>query len=577
VSLETGVVDELFARRFDEGLTPGLVYAVVRDGELVHTGAFGSVDLDGTTPPGVDSVFRIASMSKSFTAAALLLLRDRGLVDLDETVAQYVPELVDQPPYSADSPAVTLRLLLTMAAGLPTDDPWGDRQESLSYDAFGTFLDGGFTTGREPGTGFEYANLGYALLGRVIENVTGGDTAEGANRRFVEAELLAPLGMTSSAYDPGDRADRVPGHVKRSDGWHEVAPVPPGAFSAMGGLHSSVTDLARWVGGFTAAFRPGRDGHPLSKASRREMQQLHRVAGVEGRLAVWGAEPGLGAVATGYGYGLMVDHDARLGQIVHHSGGYPGYGSRMVWHPATGLGVVTLSNGTYAGAYEQAMTATRLLVRQVLDGQGTARWSAPVRGLRDRLDEALEHAVERLRTFDTEGEEVFADPARFADNVPLDVPDAERRVQLREARAKVGLPLDRPLGASWSRAMAHALVVVPAERGRYDVEVLLSPEAEPRLQTLRATAVPDAPEALMALARETLAGDTAEAGVLRALGTPELVPAPVMCDGEGTAELLVSAGPTWWKLVVANGATTLAPHPTSAYERLEYLAALLLA
>ena len=106
--------------------------------------------------------------------------------------------------------------------------------------------------------------------------------------------------------------------------------------------------------------------------------------------------------------------------------------------------------------------------------------------------------------------------------------------------------------------------------------MLLSPEAVPRLQTLRATAVPPAPEALVRLAQETVAGESAEAGVLRALGTPELVPTPITYDGEGTAEFLVAGGPTWWKLTLADGTGTLTPHPTSAYARLDYLAAVLL-
>ena len=238
--IDTAAVDDLFARRYAEGLTPALVYGVVRAGELVHGGALGTVRLGIDESPGVDSVFRIASMSKSFMAAAVLLLRDRGLVDLDEAVAQYVPELVDQAPYAPDSPAVTLRMLLTMAAGLPSDNPWGDRQEALTYEQFGTFLDGGFSLGAQPGTAYEYSNLGYAILGRVVANVTGG--SDGADREFVEAELLAPLGLTATAYDVGSVGPAlVPGHVKRSGGWEELAPTPPGAFSAKRAVNSSST------------------------------------------------------------------------------------------------------------------------------------------------------------------------------------------------------------------------------------------------------------------------------------------------------------------------------------------------
>jgi len=575
------VVDELFAKRFEDGLAPGLVYGVVRAGELVHSGAFGTVRVREARRPGVDDVFRIASMSKSFMAAALLLLRDRGQLRLDDPLAHYLPEIVDQPSYAADSPPLTLRLLLTMAAGLPSDNPWGDRQEALTYEQFGTFLDGGFSLGAQPGTVYEYANLGYALLGRVVATVVSGTAdptaAEGADREFVETELLAPLGMTATTYSVDAVGPRlVPGHVKRSDGWHELPPTPPGAFSAMGGLHSSISDLVRWVGGFTAAFSGAPDAHPLSAASRREMQQLHRIGTVAGTLAFDGPEPGIGAVAGGYGFGLMVDQDDVLGQIVHHSGGYPGYGSRMVWHPETATGVITLSNGTYAGAYDQAMVATRILARAALGERGTARWSTPVRGLRDRLDRALAAGIERLATFDLDGTEVFADPALFADNVELDLPDAERRLQLREARAKVGLPLGGAPAGYWSSMSAHAVAVVPAERGRYDVEVLLSPEAEPRLQSLLATPVPDVPEELLTAARTALAApDDRIAPVvdaMRAFGVPVLLEEPVSSDGVESAELLVVAGTTFWKVVVEPDGVALAAHPTSTYGRLSYLA-----
>ncbi len=584
MSLNTAVVDDLFAQRFEEELTPGLVYGVVRGTELLHSGAFGGVSVGGPAPTA-ESVFRIASMSKSFTAAAVLLLRDRGLVDLDEAIAQYVPELVDQAPYSADSPAVTLRLLLSMSAGLPTDDPWGDRQESLSYDAFGTFLDGGLSTGREPGVRFEYSNLGYALLGRAIENVVGGSSPEGANRDFIEHELLAPLGMTSSAYSPYAVPNRVPGHVPplhpawagdRLEGprsWTEAAPIPSGSFAAMGGLHSSVADLARWVGGFVGAFSPAADGHPLSKASRREMQQMQRFGSVSASLGFEGSEAGLGAVAMGYGYGLMIDHD-RLGQFVHHPGGYPGYGSRMVWHPSTGLGVITLSNGTYAGAYPTAMTALRRLVSEEASTGGPHRFSTAVKGLRPRLDSALESAIDRLRTFDPEGAEVFAVPSLFADNVELDAPDTNRRAQIVQARAKVGLPLAGAPYGYFGRNMGVALAVVPAEKGRYDIEVMLSPEAEPRIQTLRVNAVPDANEGVVACARAALEEDSPLIAAMRAFGEPELITTPLSGDGSSKADFLVVAGATYWKIAVAK-TTTVTALPTSDYPRLTYLASAL--
>src|SRR5215475_9795575 len=118
----------------------------------------------------------------------------------------------------------------------------------------------------------------------------------------------------------------------------------------MGGVFSCVRDLARWVGGFEAAFPPGAalddDGaHPLRRASRREMQQPQAVTGWRSPDRLPGALPG---APSYYGFGLFVDEDPALGRVVSHSGGYPGFGSNMRWHPATGLAVIALGNGTYA-------------------------------------------------------------------------------------------------------------------------------------------------------------------------------------------------------------------------------------
>jgi CubicO group peptidase (beta-lactamase class C family) len=557
-------VDELFATRFAEGTAPGLVYGVVRHGELIHTGGLGRAVLADERRPDEHTVMRIASMSKSFTAVAALLLRDRGLLDLDVPVPQYVPELVDQPSYSSHSPAVTLRLLLTMAAGIPTDNPWGDRQESLGRDDFGTFLDGGFTVGAEPGTGFEYANLGYGLLGRAVDGILGESF-----RDLVERELLAPLGMTATRYDVTEVGPALaPGYAKRGEEWVELEPMSPGAFSAMGGLHSTITDLARWVGGFTAAYDGRGDAHPLAKASRREMQQMQRFRRVLGRASAVPDRPGVSAVAQGYGFGLFVDHDSELGQLVHHSGGYPGYGSQMVWHPETGLGVVTMSNGSYGGAYQQAFDALAALLRA--EARPAARPSVP--GTLPAVAAATAH----LAAFDPEDDARFTDPALFAENVVLDVPEDQRRRELRAVREKVGVLLPGGEPEVWSAFMAHAEWVVPAERGLCLLELTLSPEATPRIQELHVKALPPAPAEVLGRAREALAADNPETRLLRAFGTPELVETPIT-TGERSTDLLLAAGTTWWRITVpAEGAATVTPYDTAAWPRLEWLARQLL-
>ena len=176
-----------FERLFADGTIPGMAYGVVIAGDLVHARGLGTLHHGEDRVPDADSVFRIASMTKSFTASAVLLLRDEGALRLDEPVGTYVPELAGFRGATADSPLITVRHLLTMSGGLPTDDPWGDRLQGLPLDAFAELLGGGFTFAWPPGTAFEYSNLGYGILGRVLTNVSGQEY-----RDLIRDRLLDP-------------------------------------------------------------------------------------------------------------------------------------------------------------------------------------------------------------------------------------------------------------------------------------------------------------------------------------------------------------------------------------------------
>ena len=164
--------DELVADFQRSGGAPGVAYGLVAGRALVHTGGFGQRWLGGPAPDA-DTVFRIASMTKSFTAAAVLALRDDGTLRLDDPVAGLVPELRGMRQVSADAPEITVRQLLTMTAGFPTDDPWGDRQQGLPLAEFAELLRRGVRQAWAPGTCFEYSNLGYALLGRAVAAAAG--------------------------------------------------------------------------------------------------------------------------------------------------------------------------------------------------------------------------------------------------------------------------------------------------------------------------------------------------------------------------------------------------------------------
>lgn len=466
--------DEVFSQWEGTSSVPGVAYGVVRHGTLVHSGGLGSASLGGPAPDA-DTVFRIASMTKSFTASAVLLLRDEGALRLDDPLAVHLPvaSALDQ----RDGPAITLRDLLTMGAGLATDDPWGDRQESLPIPEFDDLVAGGLSACWPNRTAFEYSNTAYALLGRVIEQVSGLDYPT-----FVRQRLCRPLGMTATAFDPHDvPADRrAEGYRIAADGKPVPEPlVSPGAYSAMGGLLSSVRDLATWIGGFTDAWTAAAPPHPVDRWSRREAQEMARFIAVE-------PLPEGGSVAVGYGYGLQAQQHSVLGRIVAHSGGYPGFGSHMRWHPASGWGVVALGNSTYAPMHVPVAEALSRIVTMT----GAAHGSSPAMVV-DPWPQTIAAmtVAERLLA----GDDSVVDDATWSPNMDLDIPRAERLAQLTGIRESLG---------SWTRdeasvkhpTPARATWTVSGETGAARLEVWMTPERHPRIQKLVVTAVPD-PEA----------------------------------------------------------------------------------
>src|SRR5919106_1254777 len=139
---------------------------------------------------------RIASMSKAFTALAILKLRDEGKLRLDDPAERYVPELKGWSYPTGDAPKIRVRDLLNHTAGMVEDNPWGDRQQVLTEAEFTALLKAGVPFSRAPGLAMEYSNLGYALLGRIISNVSGQPYQD-----YIRTRLMVPLGMTSTTYD----------------------------------------------------------------------------------------------------------------------------------------------------------------------------------------------------------------------------------------------------------------------------------------------------------------------------------------------------------------------------------------
>ena len=537
-------VDERFAKQRDDAKLPGVAWGVVRNGELVHAGGAGFLRDGVERTPDADTVFRIASMTKSFTAATTLSLRDEGRLRLDDEVAAYVPALAAWRHPSADAPPITIRHLLTMTAGMPTDDPWGDRQQGLPFDAFAELLAAGPVFAWPPGTQFDYSNLGYGILGRVITAAAGAEYKDA-----VRARLLQPLGMAGSAYEEADvDPDRLAhGYVRQEDALVREGTDPYGALASMGGLYSTVRDLARWVAFHLDAFpaRSDPDDGPVRRSSRREMAQIQRAVAAERDASPAHEPPPVDA--GGYGFGLFITSRPDVGTLVGHGGGYPGYGTMMAWHPSSGLGVVGATNLRYGPVHELTRNLLLELVRatdvprrplRLLPALDTHR--ATVTALLERWDDA---AVDRA----------------FAMNMDLDQPRDARRAAVEKAVEQVGGPLRLDVSreeASFSAA--HRRWWLRGQRGWLQVAMLVSPEPEPRIQGLHIAAVLDPSEALTAIGRRLVEASGPGAAWPAGLEAGEKVDRAVVLRGLRVIAAWLGDGPVSLGTVTGGDGSTTA-------------------
>jgi CubicO group peptidase (beta-lactamase class C family) len=546
-SIDFSAADEIVRRYHERGGQPGISYGIVRDGELVHAAGFG-VRAVGGPAPDERTVFRIASMSKSFTASAVMLLRDAGALALDDAAAKHVPELAGWTYGAADAGLthtgpVTIRNLLTMTAGFPTDDPWGDRQQGLPVADFRSLLAAGVGFNWAPGTRFEYSNLGYAILGLIVTAASGVPYDE-----FVRTRLLAPLGMSRTGFEAAEfpAPELALGYRRGRNGWAELPFDRYGAFAPMGGVFSCVADLATWSAGFAAAFPPdGADwpGHPLAAASRRQMQLPQAVTTWRASDRLPGGPP---APPSYYGFGLFVDEDPVAGRVVSHSGGYPGFGSNMRWHPATGTAVIALGNGTYAAMHSLA----DLVLRALLSGSTTppvALAPAAAGASAGAPWPQTLAAADAVNGLLSDWDDAAAD-ALFSENVALDRPYQERRADLALLRSRIGAFTVDAGRAAESDTPAHRRWWLAGERGTVAAAIQLNPQRPPRVQSLT-LAIPPAPASVLGRALATVVdwmnGDCAAAW-------PAALPVAAEADGGLIARRLRMAAA--WAGAVTPGA-----------------------
>jgi len=466
-------IDARFARFQADSHIPGMVYGVVQDGRLAYVKGLGVQDLDAERPVTPDSLFRIASMTKAFTALAILQLRDEGKLRLDDLAEIYVPEMKGWTYPTADSPRIRVRDLLHHVGGLVTDDPWGDRQQVLSNEDFAAMIAAGVPFSRVPQGQHEYSNFGYALLGRIIAAASGM-----AYQDYVRSRILAPLGMDSTGYEvaavPRDRL--AIGYRWENERWSAEPEMRDGAFNSMGGLVTSANDYAKWVAFLLSAWPPRDDPDtgPVKRATVREIVQGLNFVSVVNRIGSSGESACKQALA--YGMGWRVAQDCDLGLTLAHGGGYPGYGSHVMLMPDHGVGIFALSNRTYAGPSGPAWDAA-----VAMDKAGL---------LADRplpVSDAVAAAFAAARAAYAAGDLGPLD-GKLAMNFLLDRSADNWAAEFSRLKAEVGeCPAAEPLAPTGALSTRFRLV---CEKGKLDGVLLLAPTTPATVQALRLRVVP---------------------------------------------------------------------------------------
>jgi len=320
----------------------GLAAAVVIDGEVAWFKGWGHRDPARELPVTRDTLFGVGSISKTITTLAILKLAAQGRVSLDRPASDYLPELAQIRYPTADSPAITLRHILSHTSGLPRMGAFAEYPEApMERSAFLATLEG-LALERAPGERRAYSNLAFQLLGPLIDNVAGED-----HRSYTLAAILRPLGIEDAAWVaedvPGDML--AVGHEKTPGG--EVRPRPhwrPGAADAAGGLYLSVDDLARYAAYNLDAWPPRSEPErgPLARATLRDAHTLHTVSNLHVVPGKRGGPP-VGLFA-GTGHSFAVFATCRHEFVVAHAGKTLNYRAALHMLPWHGVAVVLLSN-----------------------------------------------------------------------------------------------------------------------------------------------------------------------------------------------------------------------------------------
>ena len=347
------ILDNWTALRCRARQLPGLALGIVHAGDLLWGRAYGQADLAAGAPVTLDTRFRIASITKTFTATAILQLRDAGALRLDDPVSDHLDwfDLRYQ-----DAPPITIRNLLTHTAGLPRDSA-GPMWTECRAPGWGEFVADTRARAltRPPYAKFAYSNLGYSLLGGIIAAASGRSWAD-----YLQTQVLDPLGMSETRPLPeADDPLLATGYSKAKDGAGRDA-LPfwlMKGFEASANFASSVNDLVKY-----AAFHLGLRGADV--LSPHTLTDMHRVHWLDDN---W---------QGGYGLGLGL-HRIKDWVISGHGGGYPGYLTAFTLCREHNAGVIVLTNALGSDPHEVVEQAYKLVLPELIKATADEEAEAP--------------------------------------------------------------------------------------------------------------------------------------------------------------------------------------------------------
>ena len=311
----------------DERL-PGLSVGIVVDQELSWSRGLGTRDLATGEPADEHTLHRVASITKTLTTAAVLQLRDRGKLFLEDPLERHLPEFAEAREVAGQRDQVTLLRLLTHRAGLVTETPlptWSTDEFPTRDEVLAALPQTEIVLPADHA--FKYSNLAFGLLGEVITRASGQDYFD-----YVAEHLLGPLGMTDSVYWlPEDQQHRMAVGYSPDlyrDGLEPAPYVGLGGVAACGQLHSSVADLARWI---SLQFRVGEHAIPNDVLAPNTLDDFHQPRYSE---SDWSAAQCLGW------------RSLRVGENVYHGhgGGIFGFASQILFSRPHRIGAIVLAN-----------------------------------------------------------------------------------------------------------------------------------------------------------------------------------------------------------------------------------------